>query len=105
MAIIEARLFGKLLTLAGTMGIKCPLAFEAPEEGIAAAELLLRAGLPVEAAEGVFVNHKMHPLSHVLKPGDLVAFVSKGVPGPHRYTLGIYGAGKGIDSGGGCRKT
>lgn len=100
MGIIEARLFGKLLTIAQARGLALPLVREAPDEGVAASEILHGAELPAEEAEGVFVNHKMHPLSVRVKPGDTVAFVSKGVPGPHRYTLGIYGAGKGIDSGG-----
>jgi hypothetical protein len=48
--------------------------------------------------EGVFCNRVVHGIDHVIKPGDRVAFVPKGTPGPHRFFLGLYAAGKDSDT-------
>ena len=44
--------------------------------------------------EGVFVNHTVYDLGHYVMPSDEVAFVPYGTPGPHRFYLGLYKAGK-----------
>ena len=44
-----------------------------------------------EAVECLFVNHKAIAVADaVVSPGDRVALVPPGVPGPHRYSLGIW---------------
>jgi molybdopterin converting factor small subunit len=64
-----------------------------PAEGISAGELAARMGLPVDSIEGAFCNHSIYGLAHIVRPGDQVAFVPYGTPGPHRYFLGLYKAG------------
>ena len=46
-------------------------------------------GLERRDVEAVFVNGKVVPASSVLRDGDRVAFVPPGLPGPHRYLLGL----------------
>ncbi len=85
---------GLLHTLRREQGLPSEADVEVPAEGVAAAELARRLGLPLDRIEAVIVNHRTHDLSHPVRPGDRVAFVPQGTPGPHRYTLGIYAAGK-----------
>ena len=54
-----------------------------------------RLDLPHDLIEGVFCNHTVYGLDHVIRPGDRIAFVPYGTPGPHRFTLGLYDAGRG----------
>ena len=43
------------------------------------------------AVECLFVNHLAHGVAAAeIRPGDRVALVPPGVPGPHRYSLGIW---------------
>ncbi|MEZ4484545.1 MAG: MoaD/ThiS family protein [Syntrophotaleaceae bacterium] len=42
----------------------------------------------------VFINNTARGLDAVVRPGDKVAFISSGVPGAHRYSLGIHAARK-----------
>lgn len=73
-------------------GLPVSLALEVPEDadGWWLADEL---GLPFEAIEGIFVNHVIHALSQRLMPGDRVAFIPYGTPGPHRVYLGLAEAG------------
>jgi hypothetical protein len=87
-------LFGKLHTLCMGRGLPATIELELPEEGKSAEEILEGLCLPAGEVEGVFINHKVHSLDHLVLPGDRIAFVPRGTPGPHRYTLGLYNAGK-----------
>ncbi|WP_235606729.1 hypothetical protein [Syntrophotalea acetylenivorans] len=42
----------------------------------------------------MFINNKATSLDALIRPGDKIAIISSGVPGPHRYSLGIHSAGK-----------
>lgn len=60
------------------------------DEPCSALDLAIRLDLPLEKVESVFINHKAYaPASGWVMPGDRVTFVSPGVPGPHRFLLGI----------------
>lgn len=89
------RLFGALHTLYRERGLSTTLDVEVPAEGLTAKELALALDLPLDMVEGVFCNRAVYPIDHVVRPGDRVAFVPKGTPGPHRFFLGLYAAGKG----------
>lgn len=53
--------------------------------------LLARLDVPDDAVECVFINHHALGLTDaIIHPGDRVALVPPGVPGPHRFCLGIY---------------
>jgi hypothetical protein len=92
---VTVRLFGCLHTLRRQRGLPAVVEVELPAEGLCAEELAGRLELPLELVEAVLVNRKAYSLRYRVRPGDRVAFVPRGTPGPHRFTLGIYGAGTG----------
>jgi len=49
---------------------------------------------PLDKIEGVFINNFARSLEELIHSGDKVAFISTGVPGPHRYSLSIHSAFK-----------
>lgn len=59
------------------------------EEECTAGELAERLDLPLEKIEAVFINGVVHRLGDVVRPGDRVAFLPPGTPGPYRVILGI----------------
>ena len=62
-----------------------PLAAE-----VSGAELLARLDIARERVEVIFINRKAVAADCALiHPGDRVALVPPGVPGPHRFLLGF----------------
>lgn len=59
-----------------------------PISGIALAEKL---EIPLNEIEVIFVNGFVQSLHYSVQPGDRVAFLPPGCPGPHRFMLGFYG--------------
>lgn len=54
------------------------------------AELLAQLDIPPDGVEVIFVNRKAVAADCALiRPGDRVALVPPGVPGPHRFLLGF----------------
>lgn len=92
-APVSVRIFGSLRPFRTENGLACDLSVEVPEEGVAASDLAVELGLPLDWVEGVFVNHTVHAVSARVSPGDRIAFVPRGTPGPHRVFLGLYAAG------------
>ncbi|HPR74215.1 MAG TPA: MoaD/ThiS family protein [Bacteroidales bacterium] len=54
-------------------------------------ELANNLSIPVEEIEVIFINGFVHELDAVINPGDRVAFLPPGCPGPYRIALGFYG--------------
>jgi hypothetical protein len=53
-------------------------------------DLLAALDIAGKAVEVIFVNHKAYAADLALiRPGDRVALVPPGVPGPHRFLLGF----------------
>ena len=92
---VEVRVFGMLAALRAERGDPHKLHLEIAEVGESAADIATRLDLPHDRIEGVFCNHTVYGLDHVIRPGDRIAFVPYGTPGPHRFTLGLYDAGRG----------
>ncbi len=92
---ITVRVLGCLHTHCKERGEPVEFDVTLPAEGRRAVEVAKELGLPLEQIEAVFCNRVVRELDHVLRPGDRVAFVPRGTPGPHRFTLGIYSAGRG----------
>lgn len=90
----EVRMFGCLHTIRKERGLASMAEVTLPVEGRKAEDIALDLDLPLDKIEGVFVNHTVYNLDKIVKPGDKVAFVPTGVPGPHRFMLGIHSAGK-----------
>lgn len=89
------RLFGNLHSLRRERGLPSVAEIWLPETGRPAVEVAEELDLPLSRIEGVFCNHTAYSLDKILKPGDEIAFIPTGVPGPHRFMLGIHSAGKG----------
>lgn len=41
--------------------------------------------------EVIFVNGFVQSVDYMINPGDRIAFLPPGCPGPHRFSLGFYG--------------
>lgn len=91
---ITVRMFGSLHTLCREQGRETTECVAVPPEGITARALAVQMDLPLEKIEGVFANGHVYGLSRIIMPGDRVGFVPHGTPGPHRFMLGLYQAGK-----------
>lgn len=96
---LRVRMFGLLDAYRRERGLPSTATVDIPEEGLTARELAERLELPLDRIEGVFCNHVVYKLGHLIHPGDEVAFVPYGTPGPHRFFLGLYEAGKGAEGG------
>lgn len=91
---VTVRLFGALHALQKERGGPTLVEVAVPPEGVTGADLASMLDLPHSMIEGVFCNRVVRPMSHLIRPGDRVAFVPEGTPGPHRFFLGLYAAGK-----------
>lgn len=96
--VVKIRMFGKLREIRSLAGAPLSLEYTVALEGVPAAEIADALDLPLDQIEGVFCNHVVCPLDKVIRPGDDIAFVPYGTPGPHRFTLGLYSAGKDEDT-------
>jgi sulfur carrier protein ThiS len=82
------RMFGALHTFRKDHGLDSTTEVTIPPEGRTAYDLARDLDLPMDKVEAVFVNHIVYNLQQVVKPGDRVAFVPKGIPSPS-YFLGL----------------
>jgi hypothetical protein len=66
-----------------------PRALEIAGE-LTGAQLLDQLGIAQDKVEVIFVNRKAYAADiAIVRPGDRVALVPPGVPGPHRFLLGF----------------
>lgn len=64
------------------------LDLDEPITGTALAEKL---EIPLDQIEVIFVNGFVQALDFIINPGDRIAFLPPGCPGPYRIALGFYG--------------
>ena len=83
------RMFGCLHTHRKDRGLESTVTVTIPHSGRTGLELAQELELPLEKVEAIFVNHLVYPLDHRIQPGDRVAFIPTGVPGPYRLLIGI----------------
>lgn len=88
------RMYGCLHTIRRERGLSSVAQVRIPEQGRTGWDIARELDLPLDKIEGVFIDHLVYGLDHPIPPGAHVAFVPTGVPGPHRYMLGIYSAGR-----------
>ena len=60
------------------------------EKPITGIELAEKLEIPIDEIEIIFVNGFAQALHCIIQPGDRVAFVPPGCPGPYRMALGFY---------------
>jgi hypothetical protein len=92
-------MFGFLYTYRRKQGLPASVHLQLPSEGKSALKIAQELKLPIDEIEAVFCNNTIYSLDHRIMPGDRVAFVPHGTPGPHRYTLGIKQAGDKQENG------
>jgi molybdopterin converting factor small subunit len=92
---VTVRMFGLLHLFRSERGLPSTVEVDVPAEGTTGRALATDLGLPCDMIEGVFVNRTVYGIDHPVMPGDRVAFVPYGTPGPHRVFLGLYDAGRG----------
>lgn len=63
-----------------------------PTEGT---ELAHKMGVSCDEVEVIFVNGFVQALDYVIHPGDRVAFLPPGCPGPYRIAMGFYSKNQG----------
>ena len=95
---VTVRMFGSLHTHRRARGLDTTVTVIVPPEGLSSRELARGLELPLDQIEGVFCNGHVYGLSRVVRPGDRIGFVPHGTPGPHRFMLGLYQAGKEDDA-------
>jgi len=91
---VEVRVFGDLRRHLEERGF--PPAMEmVMEEGEGRAfDFARKVGLPPEEVEAVFCNGHVQNIYDPVHPGDRIAFLPYGTPGPYRAFLGIWREGK-----------
>ncbi len=85
---IEVRAFGELMKIFRERGWSWPLHVEL-KDSVNAMDLARQLDLPVEKIEVVFVNGFAQLMDYQVQPGDRIAFVPPGTPGPYRLMLGL----------------
>lgn len=89
MAKIEVRCFSFLKKVCDERHWEFPFYYELKDQ-CTALELAEKLDLPKEMIEAVFINGLASPVEDgVIKPGDRVAFIPPGTPGPYRALLGM----------------
>lgn len=88
MGSVEVRGFGDLRNIFEERGWPFPLSVPL-EDATTTGELAGRLDIPIDKIEVAFVNGLAQGLDFPVKPGDRVAFVPPGTPGPYRVFLGF----------------
>ena len=86
---IEVRFFMFLANLCKERGWPSPMML-AIEDVISGPELLAKLDVPAERVEVLLINGKaVWPSAARIRPGDRVALLPPGTPGPYRVLLGF----------------
>lgn len=86
---LTVHIFGFLRRYLDERGLPYVLTETIPDEGITAYELAGRLLIPPEKIEGVFKNGQVINIYDSVGPGDRVALLPHGTPGPYRFFLGM----------------
>lgn len=86
---VNIRLFGFLRSFMKEKGLPDHFDRNLPPEGRSGLDVAAELGLPAERIEAVFINGLIKQLDARIYPGDRVAFVPSGTPGPYRVLLGM----------------
>jgi molybdopterin converting factor small subunit len=86
---VTIRFFSFLEAFRREQGLPASVEIAVPESGRKGLDLALELGIPPERIEAVFRNGLVQDLQDPVFPGDRVAFVPPGTPGPYRVLLGM----------------
>jgi Mut7-C ubiquitin len=90
---IEVRAFGRISGLMDNKSRAVPFILDL-REPITGTALADKLEIPREEIEVIIVNGTTESLSYSIQPGDRVAFVPWGTPGPYRIFLGFLNKNK-----------
>ena len=85
---IEVRVFGRLTEIFTKKNLPSPFILDL-EKPIIGVDLAAKLEIPRNEIEVIIVNGVVQALSYSIQPGDRVAFVPPGTPGPYRVLLGF----------------
>lgn len=86
---VEIRVFGTLRTCLDASDLPYLLEREVGRVGESAHDIALGLGIPPEKVEAVFFNGKVKDIDDLVFPGDRIAYLPYGTPGPYRFFLGM----------------
>ncbi len=86
---VEVRVFNTLRRHIGVSTPSWPLRVPIELEGSTGLLIASQLGIPTKLIEGIFVNGKVRGLKETVMPGDRLAFIPYGTPGPYRIFLGM----------------
>jgi len=61
------------------------------EKPVTGRDLAKKLDIPFDEIEVIFVNGFVQALDYTIHPGDRLAFLPPGCPGPYRIAFGFYG--------------
>ena len=93
--VVTIRLFSSLRALMKEKGLPDCYERVVPQDGKTGFQVAAELELPEEMIEAMFRNGLIQGLDQKVFPGDRVAFVPRGTPGPYRVLLGMVGGKRG----------
>jgi len=91
---VEVRVFGKLRRHLEERGMPVMMEMPMKQDESRAFDLARELDLPPEEVEAVFRNGQVQNIYDPVHPGDRLAFLPYGTPGPYRAFLGIWKEGR-----------
>ncbi len=88
-AKVQIRVFGTLRAFLDRQDLPYLLEREVGGKGRSAFNIALDLGIPPEKVEAVFFNGKVRDMDDLVFPGDRIAYLPYGTPGPYRFFLGM----------------
>ncbi len=88
---VSVKLLNFLRLEADSRGLASDIEIETGPEGIVVDDIIERLGVSAEQVEAAFLNGKARGLDARAYPGDRVALLPPGAPGPYRVLLGLRG--------------
>lgn len=89
---VTVRMIAFLDTYRKERGLPTTVEVQVDQPGVSARDIADELGLPVDAIEGVFLNHRGHGLDVTVRGGDRIAFVPRGTPASHPAFFGAFDA-------------
>ena len=86
---LEIRVFGFLRKHMDRQGLPYFIKKQISPDTCTPMDIAGELDLPLNEIEAVFLNGKVSDLCTALSPGDRIAFLPYGTPGPYRVFLGI----------------